>query len=69
MITLKLTQDEFNNVLAAVRHWQESGMCEPENRPDNLHDIATDGGLGQSMSDSEMDEMIELWQWGRTVAE
>ncbi len=68
MITLQLTQDEYNNVVAAVRHWQESGMCEPENRPENLHDIATDGGEGQSLSDAEMDSMVELWQWSQTVA-
>lgn len=62
IITLSMESDEYNAVIAALRYWQESGMCEPDNRSDDMHDIATDGGTGQSLSDSEIDSLIDRFQ-------
>ena len=60
--TLVVSSDEYNNMLAAMRYWQEQGQCEPDNRSEDMHDIATNEGEGQSLSLDEMDALIDRLQ-------
>lgn len=46
----RVTEDELNTILAALRFYQAAGMGEPENRPDWLHDIASPDGSGTTTS-------------------
>lgn len=48
---------ELNTILAALRYYQHCGMGEPSNRPDWLHDIATDCDNQISMVDEDIDQL------------
>jgi hypothetical protein len=40
---LKVDAPEKATILAALRHYQTDGYGEPDNRPDDIHEIACDG--------------------------
>lgn len=48
-----------NTILAALRVYQHAGMGEPINRPDDIHDIATNNGRDISMDDDGIDDLCE----------
>ncbi len=56
---LSLTPEELGTVLAALRHYQSSGMGDPSNRPLPIHEIATDGGELVSLDDEDIDALCE----------
>lgn len=56
---MKLTNQELNTILAALRFYQDEGMCEPDNRSDGIHDIATNGNADISMDLEGIDALCE----------
>ena len=53
------TREETATVLAALRFWQANDMCNPNNRINSLHDIATNCGDLTSLDESEIDALCE----------
>ncbi|KAA0573418.1 hypothetical protein [Azospirillum sp. Sh1] len=56
---MKITNQERDTILAALRFYQSKGMGDPFNRPDDIHDIATNGGDGISLDDAGIDALCE----------
>jgi len=51
---------ERATILAALRYYQSRGMGDPDNRSDDIHDIATNGGeLCASLDDEGIDALCE----------
>ena len=55
---IKVDRAELDTILAALRWYQHSGHGEPSNRPQWLHDIATDSD-NASLDASSIDELCE----------
>lgn len=55
---LHVTDQETATILAALRYYQHCGMGEPNNRPDWLHEIATNGDV-TSLDANEIDALCE----------
>jgi hypothetical protein len=45
--------------LAALRFYQQEGQGEPDNREDDIHDIATDGDRDISLDDDGIDDLCD----------
>lgn len=56
---------QINTLLAALRYYQHQGMCEPDNRPDWLQDIACPTDDDTSEDAAGVDELCELINLGR----
>lgn len=56
---MKLDKQELNTILAALRYYQRQGMGEPANRPDWLHEIATDNDHDISLNAEAIDKLCE----------
>jgi hypothetical protein len=56
-------------ILAALRHYQESGLADdPTKRSDAIHDIATNGGaFPASMCGEEIDELCERLNFAERI--
>jgi len=52
-------QEQLNTVLAALRFYQHSGMCEPANRPDWLQAIACPTEDDTSLDSVGVDRLCE----------
>lgn len=52
-----LNDQDLATVLAALRFYQESGMGDPDNRSDMIHDIATNGDTVISMDADGIDDL------------
>jgi len=60
VVNLSITGQEFCTILAALRYYQAQGLGDPDNRPLNIHEIATDcGELLSSLDDEGIDELAE----------
>ncbi|MBM2293794.1 hypothetical protein JQX09_17845 [Sulfitobacter pseudonitzschiae] len=57
--SITVDEQEHATILAALRFWQTSGMCEPDNRSDALHDIATNGSDVISLDADAIDALCE----------
>lgn len=58
--TNALDDAELATVLAALRFYQRAGMGDPDNRDDDIHDIATGGGeVMSSLDDDGIDALCE----------
>lgn len=56
---------ELATILAALRFYQQNGMGEPENRSDEIHDIATNNGeVTSSLNDDGIDELCQRINFG-----
>lgn len=55
----KGSDEELHTVIAALRFWQQQGMCEPCNRSDELQDLATNGDEVTSLCDEDVDALVE----------
>lgn len=62
-VKVKLTEQELDTILAALRYYQGMGMGEPSNRSDDIHDIATNGGKGISLNGEGIDALCERLNW------
>ncbi|SEI14570.1 hypothetical protein [Paraburkholderia hospita] len=51
-------------LIAALRWYQKSGMGDPDNRDDGIHDLATDGGVLISLDSDGVDELVSTLQFG-----
>ncbi|MBS7812392.1 hypothetical protein [Roseococcus pinisoli] len=58
-ITFTADQVEHATILAALRFYQEKGMGEPDNRSNEIHHIATDGGEVISLDTAGIDALCE----------
>ena len=50
---------QLGTILAALRTYQRAGYGDPENRPDDIHDIATDGQSQISLDDAGINALCE----------
>lgn len=53
MSMYELDHAELSTVLAALRFYEDKGLGEPYNRPEWIHEIATDGGAVMASLDSD----------------
>lgn len=56
---MRVTQQERNTILAALRYYQKQGLGDPQMRPVDIHDIATDGDCDTSLNDAGIDVLCE----------
>jgi hypothetical protein len=56
---------DLHTIIAALRYWQQQGMCDPVNRSDGMHDLATNGGeVLSSLDDEALDELVVNLNFG-----
>ena len=58
---------ERATVLAALRFYQAAGMGDPDNRSDDIHDIATDGGNVISLNADAIDALCDRLNSGEVI--
>lgn len=56
---MEFSRAEKATILAALRYYQSKGLGDPDNRTQEIHDIATDLGNETSLDDSGIDELCE----------
>ena len=54
-----LTEQDTATILAALRYYQQNGQGEPDNRADDIHDIATAGDAVISLDSDGIDALCE----------
>jgi len=59
MIQLRVTEQEFHSILAALRFYQECGQTGPANRSYWIHELATNAGDVSSLDHAEIDKLCE----------
>lgn len=50
--------EDRHAIIAALRYWQSQGMCDPCNRSDELHDLATNGLAVTSLCEEDLDALV-----------
>lgn len=50
--------EDLATIIAALRYWQDQGMCEPANRSDEMQAEATDDDTLTSLDAEDIDELI-----------
>ncbi|HHA2676641.1 TPA: hypothetical protein ACOECQ_002765 [Stenotrophomonas maltophilia] len=64
-IAVYLHAEETATILAALRYYQQHGQGSPENRSDEIHEIATGGDEGlTSLDDEGIDDLCEHLNMG-----
>lgn len=53
------TNEDRHTIIAALRFWQQQGMCEPANRSDEFQNLATNFDQVTSLSESDLDQLVE----------
>ena len=56
---MKFNASELATILAALRNYQQQGLCDPAKRSPDLDDIATNGGTVAALSAEEIDTLCE----------
>lgn len=56
---VRLSDQEVNTILAALRTYQAAGYGDPFARPDDIHEIATRGDEQISMDDEGINSLCE----------
>lgn len=59
-----LSDQDVNTILAALRTYQQCGYGDPGQRPDDIHDLATNGDEQISMDDESIDRLCERINFG-----
>ena len=54
-----LTREETATILAALRYYQQKGLGDPENRPLDIHEIASDDDDLISLDEDDIDGLCE----------
>lgn len=54
-----IKRDELATILAALRYYQAQGLGDPFNRPDDIHEIATDNGELISLDATGIDALCD----------
>lgn len=54
----------LHTILAALRTYQELGYGDPDNRPNDIHELATNGGDQISMDDEGVEELCQMLNFG-----
>lgn len=54
----------LHTILAALRTYQELGYGDPDIRPNDIHDIATNGGDQISMDNAGIEELCQMLNFG-----
>ena len=60
MQNVSVSDEQLAAILAALRTYQQLGYSDPNQRPDDIHDIATDGDTLVSLDDEGIDELCDL---------
>lgn len=58
--------EDLHAIIAALRFWQRSGMCEPSNRDDEMHDLCTNGDEVTSLCEEDIDRLVMSLNMGPT---
>jgi len=59
---------DLHTIIAALRYWQQQGMCDPVNRSDCMHELATNGGeVLSSLDDEALDELVVSLNFGTVL--
>lgn len=58
--------EDLHAIIAALRFWQRSGMCDPNNRDDEMHDLCTNGDEVTSLSEEGIDQLVMNLNMGPT---
>lgn len=53
-----------HTIIAALRTYQQEGYGDPDQRPRDIHDLATNGGDQISMDDEGLDELCQMLNFG-----
>ena len=54
-----IQQDEdLHTIIAALRYWQQMGMCDPFKRSDEMHSLCTNNDELQSYCDDDVDDLV-----------
>lgn len=56
---MDLTPAQIATMLAALRYYQQQGMCDEGKRPPDIDDIATDGGSVTALDEDEVDDLCQ----------
>lgn len=56
---MDFTPAQLATMLAALRYYQQQGMCDEDNRPPEIEDIATDGGSVAALDEDEVDDLCQ----------
>lgn len=51
--------EDLHTIIAALRFWQEQGMCEPANRSEEMQRLCTNDDELTSAADSDVDDLVE----------
>jgi hypothetical protein len=54
-----LTREETATILAALRFYQQKGLGDPQYRPLDIHEIASDNDDVISLDEDDIDELCE----------
>ncbi|KNH45237.1 hypothetical protein ACS73_16405 [Pseudomonas lini] len=56
---LFIQQDEdLHTIIAALRYWQQMGMCDPFKRSDEMHSLCTNNDELESYCDDDVDDLV-----------
>ena len=55
--------EDLATIIAALRYWQEQGMCEPANRSEEMQAAATDDDTLTSLDEADVDDLIMKLQF------
>lgn len=58
--SLVVSRQQAATLLAAIRYYQSQGFGDPDRRPPDVHEIATDGGQCISLDDDGLDHLAEV---------
>lgn len=63
MFKLTIDEAQYATILAALRYYQSKGQGEPDNRSDDIHEIATNGGeVMASLDEAGIDALCDVLQ-------
>lgn len=54
-----LDAESHATIIAALRYYQQQGMGDPFNRSEDIHELATNGDLVQSLDEGDIDVLVE----------
>ena len=62
-----LADDELGTILAALRFYQQAGLCDSRNLPARFRDIATNLGQFVPLDEQGIDQLCERLNFGSEV--
>ncbi|WP_146041459.1 hypothetical protein [Pseudomonas sp. DP16D-R1] len=50
--------EDLHTIIAALRYWQQMGMCDPFKRSDEMHSLCTNNDELESYCDDDVDDLV-----------